>query len=146
MPSTVWQIEEILKEVDFVSIGTNDLVQYIFAVDRGNSKVSEYFKPMHPVVLRTLKHIVDCAKKQKKPVSLCGEIAGNPIFIPILLGLGLTELSMPPMMIPKIKPIICKLDVAECKELVKKVLKLKTEVEVQEKVKKFIAKSAIKLV
>ncbi|MCM8541322.1 MAG: phosphoenolpyruvate--protein phosphotransferase [Lentisphaeraceae bacterium] len=146
MPSTVWQIEEILKEVDFVSIGTNDLVQYIFAVDRGNSKVSEYFKPMHPVVLKTLKHIVDCSKKQNKPVSLCGEIAGNPIFIPILLGLGLTELSMPPMMIPKIKPIICKLDVVECKNLVKKVLKLKTEVEVQEKVKKFIEKSAIKLV
>ena len=145
MPSTVWQLEEILREVDFVSIGTNDLVQYIFAVDRGNAKVSDYFKPMHPVVLKTLKHILDTSKRFRKPVSLCGEIAGNPIFVPLLLGLGLKELSMPPMMIPKIKPIISKLDIADCKELVKKVLKLKTEKEVQKKVQKFIEKAGIKL-
>lgn len=144
MPSTVWQLEEILKEVDFISIGTNDLVQYIFAVDRGNAKVSDYFKPMHPIVLKTLKHIVEVAKKKKKDVSLCGEIAGNPIYIPLLLGIGLTELSMPPMMIPKIKPVISKVSIEDCKVLVKKVLKLKTEAEVQKKVKRFIEKSDIK--
>ena len=144
MPSTVWQINEILKEVDFVSIGTNDLVQYIFAVDRGNAKVSDYFKPMHPVVLRTLKHIVDAANKHRKPVSLCGEIAGNPLFIPLLIGLGLFELSMPPMMLPKIKPVISKVDVKECKQLVAKVLKLKTEKEVQKRVKKFLENNDIK--
>jgi len=144
MPSTVWQIDEILREVDFISIGTNDLVQYIFAVDRGNSKVSDYFKPMHPVVLRTLKHIVEAAKKRKKPVSLCGEIAGNPLFVPLLLGLGLYDLSMPPMMLPKIKPVISKVKISDCQDLVEKVLKLKTEKDVQKRVKKFIDKHKIK--
>ena len=144
MPSTVWQIDEILKEVDFVSIGTNDLVQYIFAVDRGNARVSGYFKPMHPVVLKTLKHIIDRARKHKKDVSLCGEIAGNALFAPLLLGLGLDEFSMPPMMLPKIKPIISKLDVSKCQDLIKKVLKLKTEEEVHNKVLDFLAKQNIK--
>ena len=145
MPSTVWQLDEILKEVDFISIGTNDLVQYIFAVDRGNAKVRDYFKPMHPVVLRTLKHIVDTANKQKKPVSLCGEIAGNPLFVPLLIGLGLYDLSMPPMMLPKIKPVISRVGVDDCKQLVEKALKQKTEQEVQKRVKKFISKHKIKL-
>ena len=137
MPSTVWQIDEILEEVDFISIGTNDLVQYIFAVDRGNSQVRGYFKPMHPVILKVLKLIVQSANKCKKDVSICGEVAGNPLFIPILIGLGMKEFSMPPMMIAKIKPQISLLYTEKCRELVKKLLKLKTELEVQQLVMQF---------
>jgi phosphotransferase system enzyme I (PtsP) len=137
MPSAVWQIDEILNEVDFVSIGTNDLVQYIFAVDRGNTHVRDYFKPMHPVILKTLKTIVKSANKQAKDLTICGEVAGNPLFIPILIGLGMKEFSMPPMMIAKIKPQIKYLDTGKCRSLAKKILKMKTESEVYEEVLKF---------
>ena len=140
MPSTVWQLEEILEEVDFISIGTNDLVQYIFAVNRGNTHVSDYFKPMHPVILKTLKKIISTANKKEKEVSICGEIAGNPLFIPILIGLGLKALSMPPMMIAKIKPLVAKLSSKKCKTLANKVLKMKTETEVAAEVEKFFEK------
>ncbi|MCM8536492.1 MAG: phosphoenolpyruvate--protein phosphotransferase [Lentisphaeraceae bacterium] len=138
MPSTVWQIESIMQEIDYVSIGTNDLVQYMFAVDRGNGKVSNYFKPMHPIILSALKHITNTAKKLKKGVSLCGEIAGNPLYTPLLLGLGLRELSMPPQAIKKVKPIISKLNTKECRSLVKEALKMKTEQEVHSAVTKFL--------
>jgi len=139
MPSTVWQIDEIFQEVDYVSIGTNDLVQYMFAVDRGNTRVENYFKPMHPIILKTLKHIVKRGKKFGKDVSICGEVAGNPYFTPLLLGLGLREVSMIPPAIAKIKPLIHKLKVSECRSLVNKVLKYKTEKEVHDHVKSFLA-------
>ena len=113
------------------------MVQYIFAVDRGNSQVRGYFKPMHPVILKVLKLIVQSANKCKKDVSICGEVAGNPLFIPILIGLGMKEFSMPPMMIAKIKPQISLLYTEKCRELVKKLLKLKTELEVQQLVMQF---------
>jgi phosphotransferase system, enzyme I, PtsP len=138
MPSAVWQIESILEEVDFVSIGTNDLVQYMFAVDRGNGKVDEYFKPLHPIIIDALKHIIKKAGKLKKGVSVCGEIAGNPLYTPILLGLGLREMSMPPLTMSTIKPLISQLDTKECRALVKEALKMKTEHEVRASVEAFL--------
>jgi len=140
MPSTIWQLDEILDEVDYISIGTNDLVQYLFAVDRGNSRVENYFKPMHPIVVKALRHIVKHANKKNKGVSICGEVAGNPLFIPLLLGIGLREMSMPPLLISKIKPVIAKLKVRECRSLVNKVVKFKTEHEVHHEIIKFMKK------
>ncbi|MCH2208233.1 MAG: phosphoenolpyruvate--protein phosphotransferase [Lentisphaerales bacterium] len=138
MPSAVWQIESILKEVDFVSIGTNDLVQYMFAVDRGNGSVSDYFKPMHPIIISALKHIIKSAQRMKKGVSVCGEIAGNPLYTPILLGLGLTELSMPPQAISNVKPIIRNVKTKDCRALAKELLKMQTEEDVHYAVSAFL--------
>lgn len=126
-PSAIWQLDEILEEIDFVSIGTNDLIQYTFAVDRGNSKVSSYYKPFHPVIIKSLKMIADKCKTHKKGASVCGEIAGDPLYAPILLGLGLDELSMPPAMINKVKPVVNAFTLKECRKLTKAVLKCSTE-------------------
>ena len=129
-PSALWQLDEILPEVDFVSVDTNDLIQYTFAVDRGNSKVSSYYKPYHPAIIKSLKKIADKGKTHKTPVSVCGEVAGDPRYTPILLGLGLLELSMPPAMVSKVKPVVNAYKIRECKKLVKTLLKCKTEDEV----------------
>ena len=139
MPSTVWQIKSILNEVDFVSIGTNDLVQYMFAVDRGNGSVSKYFKPMHPIIISALQHIIKTAKRMKKGVSVCGEIAGNPLYTPILLGLGLTEMSMPPQAIGQIKKTIASMQIKDCRALVKELLKMQTESDVYNAVTAFMS-------
>lgn len=143
-PSALWQLDEILKEVDFVSVGTNDLIQYTFAVDRGNSKVSDYYKPFHPVIIKSLKKIADKCKVHKTPVSVCGEVAGDPLYTPILLGLGLDELSMPPAMVNKVKPVVNAVKFRECRRLVKSLLKLPTEHEVLEELHKFFDSKELK--
>ncbi|NQZ57466.1 MAG: phosphoenolpyruvate--protein phosphotransferase [Lentisphaeraceae bacterium] len=140
MPSTIWQLDEILDELDYISIGTNDLVQYLFAVDRGNSRVEDYFKPMHPIVIKALRHIVKRANKKNKGVSICGEIAGNPLFLPLLLGVGLKELSMPALLMSQVKPLIAKVKIGECRSLVNRVVKFRTEHEVRDEVMGFMEK------
>jgi phosphotransferase system enzyme I (PtsI) len=98
--------KEFADEVDFLSIGTNDLVQYLMAVDRGNDLVSELYQEFSPVVLRTIKKIVDDAKLAGKPVSLCGEMAAETLAMPLLVGLGLESLSISTATIPYAKKII----------------------------------------
>jgi phosphoenolpyruvate-protein phosphotransferase len=106
VPSAVELASRIIREVDFFSIGTNDLIQYLLAVDRSNRKVAGLYEPLHPAVLSALMHTIDAAKKQGKRVGMCGEMAGDPLCTLLLMGMGLEEFSMGSLFIPAVKKII----------------------------------------
>lgn len=106
VPAAVQLASRLTREVDFLSIGTNDLIQYILAVDRSNRKVAGLYEPLHPAVLTALTHVIEVAKKEGKRVGMCGEMAGDPLCTLLLLGMGLDEFSMEPLFIPVIKKII----------------------------------------
>jgi phosphotransferase system enzyme I (PtsI) len=122
VPSTTMISDLLAREVDFFSIGTNDLIQYTLAIDRINEYVSYLYEPLHPAVLRMIKRTVDDAHAANVEVSICGEMAGEPRYAPILLGLDLDELSMNAYIIPRVKKIIRGLNHSYCKDLVKEVL------------------------
>ncbi len=124
VPSMVILCEAVFQEVDFVSIGTNDLIQCTLGMDRGDSSVSEFFHLAHPSLIRMIKTIVTEGKKQKKPVAICGEIASNPRLIPLLLGLGLEEFSCSPRHIPLIKKVVRQCSFQETVELAERVLQM----------------------
>ena len=129
-PSAALVADLLAKEVDFFSIGTNDLIQYCLAVDRGNEHVAYLYNPLHPAVLRSLKFICDAANKENIPVSMCGEMAGDPFYTPILIGLGINELSMSPLAIPRVKRVLRGLDRTEGVDLLKKLMSFVTVSEV----------------
>ncbi|MBN2009541.1 phosphoenolpyruvate--protein phosphotransferase [candidate division KSB1 bacterium] len=124
IPAAVLIINAILREVDFISVGTNDLIQYTLAVDRSNETVSEYYEPAHPAVLMQLKQIVDAANRMKKDVSICGEMAADLQYTKLLLGLGYRNLSMSPFFIPQIKRAIRCIDMDAAHEFAMQVLSL----------------------
>jgi phosphotransferase system enzyme I (PtsI) len=135
--------KEYAEEVDFLSIGTNDLIQYMMAVDRGNDLVSNLYQEFSPVVIRTIEHIVKAAEESKIPVSLCGEMAADTLAIPLLVGLGLNSLSMSPRTILYAKRIIRNFEFNKAKKLADECLKCKTEIEIQKKVKEFFDENNI---
>ncbi len=137
VPSAAVMAKEFSEYVDFVSIGTNDLIQYLMAVDRGNDLVSNLYQEFSPVVIRTIDFIVKGAKENKIPVSICGEMAADTLAIPLLVGLGLDSLSMSPATILYAKRIIRNFEYKKAKILADECLKCKTEIEIQKKVKKF---------
>ena len=143
VPSAAVMAKDFSREVDFVSIGTNDLVQYLMAVDRGNDLVSNLYQEFSPVVINTLKHIIDETKKSKKPVSLCGEMAADTLAMPLLLGLGLDSLSMSPSTIPYAKRIIRSCDYKKAKRLTAQCLKMQSEEEVKALIEDFFKKNKI---
>jgi phosphotransferase system enzyme I (PtsP) len=122
VPSILWQLEEILERVDFLSVGSNDLVQYLFAADRDNKRVSSRFDPLSPPALRALKLIVDKAAQTKTPVTLCGEIGGRPLEAMALIGIGYRGLSMTPSSIGPVKAMVLALNVAELRSLMEELL------------------------
>jgi phosphoenolpyruvate-protein phosphotransferase len=130
VPSAALLADRLAKEVDFFSIGTNDLTQYTLAVDRTNSKVAYLASSLNPAVLALIKKTIDCAHAEGKWVGLCGELAGEPLATPILLGLGLDEFSMSPARVPVIKQVMRKLHKDDCQRLTAKVLTLSTDAEV----------------
>ncbi|MGP7818926.1 phosphoenolpyruvate--protein phosphotransferase [Niallia sp. 01092] len=135
IPSTAVLADQFAKEVDFFSIGTNDLIQYTMAADRMNERVSYLYQPYNPSILRLIKMVIDAAHKEGKWAGMCGEMAGDETAIPLLLGLGLDEFSMSATSILKARSQILNLSKAEMEELASKALQMSTTEEVMEAVK-----------
>ncbi|MGA2142073.1 MAG: phosphoenolpyruvate--protein phosphotransferase [Brevinematales bacterium] len=131
IPSAAMLSNQLAKEVDFFSIGTNDLVQYTLAVDRNNQVVAEYYQPLNPAVLMLIRYTVKNANINHKPVSVCGEIARNPLYIRLLLGMGLRNFSINPTYIPLVKSIILKTKIPDAYELWKRARQLGTASEIE---------------
>ncbi len=131
VPATVLILERFAKEVDFFSIGTNDLVQYTLAVDRGNKEVAELYNNSDPAVLQLLKIAVDTAKAQGVPASLCGQMSSGTKYTMLLLGLGLRRLSVPPKSIPKVKAVCRAVTLDQCRAVAERALQLDTAQEVR---------------
>lgn len=106
VPATVFAARDLARATDFLSIGTNDLIQYALAIDRANPEVSGMYQPLHPAILRMIKHVVDVGREEGKPVSVCGDMAADCVTAPILVGLGADILSVPPAAIPHVKRLI----------------------------------------
>lgn len=123
VPSAAIIADILAKEVDFFSLGTNDLVQYTLAIDRGNEEVAHLYNELNPAVLRLIKNTVTVAEKNKIEISICGEMAGNPLNIPLLIGLGIKNLSMYPHGIPQIKQMIRELHFKDTIELTKEIFR-----------------------
>ncbi len=130
-PSASLTADILAPEVDFFSIGTNDLIQYSMAIDRVNEHVAYLYEPLHPAILRLIKRVVTMAKESKIKVGLCGEMAGEEIYLPILLGLGLEELSMNSISIPRVKKIIRSITYKEARNLMERALVMKTASEIE---------------
>ena len=131
VPAAVWLADRFAQEVDFFSIGTNDLVQYLLAVDRNNRKVAGLYEPLHPAVLTAIETTVAAAKRAGKPVGMCGEMASDPLCTLLLLGLGLDELSMEPFFVPVIKRVLRSLSYTQAQALTQEVVQLGTVREVK---------------
>ena len=126
IPSAAVIADLLAKEVDFFSIGTNDLIQYSLAVDRINEKVAYLYQPLHPTILRLIDNVVKCAHREGIWVGVCGEMASDPLFVLILLGLGVDEFSVAPTSLLEIKKIIRNIEWEETEEIAAKLLKSKT--------------------
>jgi len=147
VPSAVLIADILAKEADFFSIGTKYLIQYSFAVDRVNEKISYLYRPNHPVVYRLIKMTIDAANEANIPVAICGEMAGAPASVLALLGLGLFRFSMASVMIPEIKKLIRRVNTNDAKKVAKHVLELSTGKEadryLRSKIKKIISRAEI---
>jgi len=135
VPSAVAIADILAKEVDFFSIGTNDLIQYALAIDRVNESVTHLYEPLHPAILRLVREVVKAAHEAGIKVAMCGEMAGEPLYVPILLGLELDELSMNVLSIFRVKKILRSYTIRECRNLVADSLHLSTPNEIEELVR-----------
>jgi len=126
LPAAVMIANLLAEEVDFFSIGTNDLIQYSVGIDRTNPHVSYLYQPLHPAILRSIKHVVDAAHQAGIEASLCGEVASDPFCVPILMGMQIDCISLSPQAIPGIKRIIRQARMSECKALLREVLACRT--------------------
>jgi phosphotransferase system enzyme I (PtsI) len=140
VPSAVVMADSLAKEVDFFSIGTNDLIQYALAIDRINERVTYLYRPLHPAVLRLLRRIVYAGHSAGIKVAMCGEMAGDPFYTMILLGLELDGLSMTPLAIPRVKRIIRQSTLEESKKLLEKAMSFSTASEIESYVTNYMTK------
>lgn len=138
IPSASVTADILAREVDFLSIGTNDLIQYALAVDRINEHVSYLYQPLHPAILRIIQGVVQAAHEAGIPVAICGEMAAEPAYAVILLGLNLDELSMNPVSIPKVKKIFRMLRFEETRSLVEELFRFQTTSEIERHVRKWM--------
>jgi phosphotransferase system enzyme I (PtsI) len=130
IPSAALSADSLAQEVDFFSIGTNDLIQYTIAVDRVNERIAHLYEPTHPAVLRLLKMIADAARANDIWVGVCGEMAGDIALTPLLLGLGMDELSAGATLVPRVKRAVQSLTIPECRQLVDEALEIETPSEI----------------
>jgi phosphotransferase system enzyme I (PtsI) len=126
VPSAALLADVLAREVNFFSIGTNDLIQYTLAADRNNENVTNLYNPADPAVLRLIKRVVEAANREQIEVNVCGEMSGEPLYTPLLLGMGLRQLSATPRKIPEIKRVIRQLEMAEAERLAENALKMET--------------------
>ncbi|MGF7431889.1 phosphoenolpyruvate--protein phosphotransferase [Thermoanaerobacterium thermosaccharolyticum] len=138
IPSAAVTADLLAKEVDFFSIGTNDLCQYTLAVDRMNERIKDYYKPFNPAILRLIKNVIDASHKEGIFTAMCGEMAGDPLTTVILLGLGLDEFSMSASSIPNIKNIIRNVSYEKAKEFTEMVLNMSTPDEIEDASRKIL--------
>jgi phosphotransferase system enzyme I (PtsI) len=138
IPSASITADILAREVDFFSIGTNDLIQYTLAIDRINEHVSYLYEPLHPAILRIIRGVVGSASKAGIPVAICGEMAAEPAYSLILLGLGLSEFSMNPVAIPKVKKVLRMSRFEETQVLVEQVFQFKTASEIESYVRNWM--------
>ncbi|MEK6776092.1 MAG: phosphoenolpyruvate--protein phosphotransferase [bacterium] len=138
VPSAAIVADMIAREVDFLSIGTNDLIQYTLAIDRMNEHVAYLYEPLHPAVMRMIKYVISVAKEAGIPVAMCGEVAGDPTYAPALLGLGLREFSMNSVSVPRVKRIILSVTLEESRRLANRILTLSTAREIEEITKEYM--------
>jgi phosphoenolpyruvate-protein phosphotransferase (PTS system enzyme I) len=131
IPSAALTADLLARESDFFSIGTNDLIQYSLAVDRTDARVSHLFEPLHPAVLRTLRAALRAAARRRLPVSLCGEMAADPVILPLLIGLGLDDFSMSPGAIPAARTVVGELRASDARRLAAKVMRLGTVADIE---------------
>jgi len=131
VPSAAIMVERFLDYFDFISIGTNDLIQYTLAVDRNNEKVARFYQPLNPSVLYLVERSIKAANKMGKEVSVCGEMAGNPLYTPMFVGFGLRRFSMSPLMLPEVKERIRFITVKECEEIAEEILKMQSTAEIE---------------
>ena len=129
VPSAAVIADFLAKEVDFFSLGTNDLIQYALAVDRVNEKVAYLYQPLHPTILRLIDNIIKCAHRENIWVGACGEMASDPLYVLILLGLGVDEFSVSPTSLLEIKKVIRGVEWEKLQEIASELLKLKTSYE-----------------
>jgi phosphotransferase system enzyme I (PtsI) len=133
-PAAVMIADQLATEVDFFSVGTNDLIQYALAVDRANDDVAYLYRPSSPAVLRMLKIVCDAANDAQIPLCLCGEMAADPFHVPLLIGLGVRSLSMSAHSLPLVKRLIRRVNISDCQDLVANAINLKTPDEVEQTV------------
>ncbi|MEA1927593.1 MAG: phosphoenolpyruvate--protein phosphotransferase, partial [Candidatus Auribacterota bacterium] len=141
VPAAVVVADTLAPRVDFFSIGTNDLIQYTLAVDRVNEKIAYLYDPLNPAVLHLIRQVIDIGHENNIWVGMCGEMAGDVLSVPILLGLGLDEFSVSPVMIPEVKKVITSLRLAEARKLARTVLKYRSANRIREEVKKVLARA-----
>jgi len=142
VPAAAVSIDTLLHAVDFVSIGSNDLVQYLMAADRDNPKVSHLCQPLAPAVLQVLTRVVESCVAANKPLTLCGEMAAQPRAFVLLLGMGLRSFSMSPAFVPSIKDLASHVTIAQAREILHHALRMKTTTRIQHYMRDQLAKIA----
>ncbi len=132
VPSSAIMARELAREVDFISIGTNDLIQYSLAVDRSNNLVADLYRPTSPAVLRLIAQVIAAGEAEKTDVSMCGEMAADPLMVPVLVGIGLRSFSMNPQAIPVVRSLIRQLSFREAGQIARQAAKFITARDVEE--------------
>jgi phosphotransferase system enzyme I (PtsI) len=146
VPSAVMMIDHFVAEVDFLSIGTNDLIQYTLAVDRSNKDVASLYTASDPAVIKLIEIAVNAARRRQIPVNLCGQMSGNSIYTLLLLGLGLRQLSVPPSAIPEIKKVCRSVTIDQCEAVAGHVLTLENARDIKSFLKEELKKVLPELV
>lgn len=131
VPSAIYLAKEISRKVDFVSVGTNDLVQYLLAVDRNNARIASFYQPLHPAVIRSLLQIINAVHGEGKVAGVCGEMASDPLAVILLLAMGFDNLSMNAVSLPRIKWVIRSFTIANARKILNEALELESASQVR---------------
>jgi phosphotransferase system enzyme I (PtsI) len=142
-PGAALSADALALEADFFAIGTNDLSMYTLAVDRGESAVASLYDPLHPAVLRLVQFTAEAALRMRKPVSVCGEMAGNPKFAPLLLGLGIRSLSMNAAAVPRVKQVVRSVSIDTCVRFARRIMEQSDSVRIRELMGEFTANHSL---